>query len=198
MKNLLLLTLLLLIPFIGNGQYNTGVKGFYHKYKKSDNAKGFVLPGFMVWLGAGIAKSAVDEPEAKIALRFMKKFKTMRFLIMEEGHQVDEEDFLQLIYSARRQNYEPMISFKGNGEHVQIFAKGKKDKLKKLLILVKSEDEFVMMDMKTKIKVKDLNRLVNDLMELEKVKERIKPMREEDKKILKEKLEKEKKAKARA
>jgi len=197
MKNLLIITLLLLIPFIGSAQYMTGVKGFYHKYKKSDNAKGFVLPGFMIWLGGGIAKSAVDEPEAKIALRFMKKFKTMRFLVMDDGHSVSEEDFLQLVYSAQRQNYEPMISFKSRGEDVQIFAKGKKDKLKKLLILVKSDNEFVMMDMKTKIRTKDLNRLVNDLMKLEKVQKKIKPMPEEEKKLLKEKLEKEKK-KARA
>ena len=197
MKNLFLITMLLLIPLLSSAQYMTGVKGFYHKYKKSDNAQGFVLPGFMVWLGAGIAKSAIDEPEAKIALRFMKKFKTMRFLIMEDGHQVTDEDYLQLVYSAQKQNYEPMISVREKGQDIQIFAKGKKDKLKRLLILVKSEDEFVMMDMKTKIRTKDLNRLINDLMKLEKVRNKIKPMPEEDKKLLKEKLEKEK-LKARA
>ena len=197
MKNITIITLLLLIPIIGSAQYMTGVKGFYHKYKKSDNAKGFVLPGFMIWLGAGIGKAAVDEPEAKIALRFAKKFKTMRFLVMEDGHSVTEEDFLQLVYAAQKQNYEPMISVRERGQDVQIFAKGKKDKLKKILILVKSDDEFVMMDMKTKIRTKDLNRLINDLMQLDKVKEKIKPMPEEEKKLLKEKLEKEK-LKARA
>lgn len=190
--------MLLLIPFMVQAQYMTGVKGFYHKYKKSENATSFVLPGFLVWIGAGIARSAVDEPEAKIALRFAKKFKTMRLLVMEDGHEVTEEDYLQLVYAAQKQNYEPMISFKEKGQNVQIFAKGKKDKLKRLLILVKSEDEFVLMDMKTKIRTKDLNRMVNDFMQLEKVRKKIIPMPEEEKKLLKEKLEKEKAAKARA
>ena len=197
MKNLITITLLLLFPLMSNAQYMTGVKGFYHKHKRTENAKGFVLPGFMIWLGAGIGKTAVEEPEAKIALRFAKKFKTMRFLIMEDGHSVSDEDFLQLVYSAQKQNYEPVISVREKGQDVQIFAKGKKDKLKKILILVKSEDEFVMMDMKTKIRTKDLNRLINDLMELEKVKTKIKPMNEEDKKLHQEKREKEK-LKARA
>jgi len=183
---------------MGNAQYNTGVKGFYHKYKKADNTTSFVLPGFLVWVGSSIAKGAVSEPEAKIALRFAKKFKTMRFLVMEDGHQVSEDDYQQLVFSAKKKSYEELISVKNKGQTFHIFSKGKKDKLKRLLILVKSENEFVMMDMKTKIKSQDLNRLINDLMELEKVKEKIKPMQEEDKKILKEKLEKEKAARARA
>ena len=56
----------------------------------------------------------------------------------------------------------------------------KKDKLKNLLILVSSEDTFVMMSMKTKIKIKDLNSLINDLMKLEKVREKLKKKEEEE------------------
>ena len=38
-----------------------------------------------------------------------------------------------------------------------------------------------MMSMKTKIRTKDLNRLINDLMELEKVREKLKKKEEEEK-----------------
>lgn len=179
MKNLLLLLFILMLPFCTQAQ-NRSIKNFYHKYKRSENTTNFVLPGFLVWFGTGIANEITDDEEAKLFLKFAKKFKTMRLLVMEEGNVVTAEDYKKLVQGARSSNYEELISIKDKGQDIRIMGRGKKDKLKNLLVLVSSEDGFVMMNMKTKIKVKDLNRLVNELMKLDKVKSKIKKAEEEE------------------
>ena len=174
MKYILLLVSLICLPMLMQGQ-NRAVKNFYHKYKKYDGSRGIMVPGFLIWLGSGVAKEVVkkENPEAKIFLRFVKKFKTMRVLVMEEENLVSKDDLQSLIVSAKKGKYEEIISVRENGTHISIMGRGKKDKLKNLLIVVSSEDEFVMLHAKTKIKVKDINRLIGELMELEKVQEKL-------------------------
>lgn len=177
MKNLLLIIFLCSFSISAQSQKRT-IKNFYHQHKKEEGMRNFVIPGFLVWLGTGVANEIVDEEEAKIFLKFAKKFKTMRFLAQEDGNSITQEEYNQLVAGAKKGNYEELISVKDKGKTFHIMGRGKKDKLKNLLILVSSEDTFVMMSMKTKIKVKDLNRLINDLMELERVREKIKKKEE--------------------
>ena len=173
MKNLLLLITLFCISLSASAQ-NRSIKNFYHKYKRYDNTRNFVLPGFLIWFGTGIANEMTTDEEAKIFLKFAKKFKTMRLLVMEDENQVTAEDFNKLINGAKKANYEELIRVSDKGTKVHIFGRGKSDKLKNLLILVSEEDTFVMMSMKTKIRVKDLNRLIKDLIKLDKVQEKLK------------------------
>lgn len=179
MKNLLLLIFLFTIPFAAQSQ-NRGIKNFYHKYKKTEGTHNFVLPGFLIWLSTGVANEIVDDPEAKVALKFARKFKTMRLLTMEDGNNVTKEDYKNLVASAKKGNYEELISVKEKGTKIHIMGRGKKGKFKNLLVLVSEEDSFTMMNMKTNIKVKDINRLINDLMKLEKVRKKLKKEKQEE------------------
>ncbi len=180
MKNILLLTFLISLPLCSQAQ-NRVIKNFYHKYKKYENTRNVVIPGFLIWFSTGVANEFIDkdEPEAKIALKFAKKFKTMRILVMEDDNHVTTEDYNKLVAGAKKSNYEELISVREKGKTFHIMGRGKNDKLKNLLILVSEEDSFVMMNMKTKIRTKDLNRLINDLMELEKVRKKINVKEEE-------------------
>jgi len=178
MKNLLLCIFLFSFSISAHAQ-NRSIKNFYHKYKKEEGTRNFVLPGFMIWLGTGIANEITNNEEAKIFLKFAKRFKTMRLLVQEDDNTISREDYNQLVAGAKKSNYEELISVKEKGKTFHIMGRGKKDKLKNLLILVSADDTFVMMSMKTKIKTKDLNRLINDLMELEKVRAKLKKEEEE-------------------
>ena len=175
MKNILLLVSLMCLPLLMQGQ-KRAVKNFYHKYKKYEGSRGIMVPGFLIWLGSGVAKQVVkndDNPEAEIFMKYVKKFKTMRVLVMEEENLVAKEDLKHLIVAAKKGKYEEIISVREGGTHISIMARGKKSKLKNLLILVSSEDEFVMLHAKTKIKVKHINQLLGELMELERVQEKL-------------------------
>ena len=139
-----------------------------------------MIPGFLIWFSTGIANEIVDGEEAKTFLKFAKKFKTIRLLVQNDHNSISKVDYNQLIFDAKKGNYEELISVKEKGKTFHIMGREKKDKLKNLLILVSSEDTFVMMSMKTKIKIKDLNSLINDLMKLEKVREKLKKKEEEE------------------
>lgn len=180
MKNLLLFIFLFSFSISAQSQ-NRSIKNFYHTHKKEDGMRNFVIPGFMIWFGTGIANEMVDDEEAKVFLKFGKKFKTMRFLVQENENTITKEEYNELVAGAKKGNYEELISVKEKGKTFHIMGRGKKDKLKNLLILVSAEDTFVMMSMKTKIRTKDLNRLINDLMELEKVRKKLKIKEEEEK-----------------
>ena len=196
MKNVLLLIGLFCLPFLCQGQ-NRAIKNFYHKYKKQEGARNVMLPGFLIWMGSGIAKGIVkdENPEAKVFLRFAKKFKTMRVLVMEEDNMVSKEDLNKLIVGAKKGKYEEIISVREGGKNISIMARGKKEKLKNLLIIVSGESEFVMLNAKTNIRVKDINRLINDLMEIEKYREKILREKEVQEEVIPAPVEKKKKDK---
>jgi hypothetical protein len=179
MKNLLLLIFLFSFSISAHAQ-NRSIKNFYHKYKKEEGTHNFMIPGFLIWFGTGIANEMVDDEEAKVFLKFAKKFKTMRFLVQEDNNTISREDYNQLVAGAKKSNYEELISVKEKGKTFHIMGRGKKDKLKNLLIIVSAEDTFMMMSVRTKIKTKDLNQLINDLMKLEKVRKKLKKKEEDE------------------
>lgn len=179
MRNLLPLIFLFSFSISAISQ-NSCIKKFYHEHKKEEGIRNFMIPGFLIWFSTGIANEIVDGEEAKTFLKFAKKFKTIRLLVQNNHNSISKVDYNQLIFDAKKGNYEELISVKEKGKTFHIMGRGKKDKLKNLLILVSSEDTFLMMSMKTKIKIKDLNSLINDLMKLEKVIEKLKKKEEEE------------------
>ncbi|MDC3219452.1 DUF4252 domain-containing protein [bacterium] len=179
MRNLLPLIFLFSFSISAISQ-NSCIKKFYHEHKKEEGIRNFMIPGFLIWFSTGIANEIVDGEEAKTFLKFAKKFKTIRLLVQNNHNSISKVDYNQLIFDAKKGNYEELISVKEKGKTFHIMGREKKDKLKNLLILVSSEDTFVMMSMKTKIKIKDLNSLINDLMKLEKVREKLKKKEEEE------------------
>ena len=181
MRNLLPLIFLFSFSIPAISQ-NSCIKKFYHEHKKEEGIRNFMIPGFLIWFSTGIANEIVDGEEAKTFLKFAKKFKTIRLLVQNNHNSISKVDYNQLIFDAKKGNYEELIYVKEKGKTFHIMGRGKKDKLKNLLILVSSEDTFVMMSMKTKIKIKDLNSLINDLMKLEKVREKLKK-KEEDERV---------------
>lgn len=181
MRNLLPLIFLFSFSIPAISQ-NSCIKKFYHEHKKEEGIRNFMIPGFLIWFSTGIANEIVDGEEAKTFLKFAKKFKTIRLLVQNNHNSISKVDYNQLIFDAKKGNYEELIYVKEKGKTFHIMGREKKDKLKNLLILVSSEDTFVMMSMKTKIKIKDLNSLINDLMKLEKVREKLKK-KEEDERV---------------
>ena len=141
---------------------------FYHTHKVNQGVKNFNLPGWLVWMGSGIAKPMVKNPEAKAALKLAKKTGTIRILVSEENSLVSNSEINTFVSNIKRSGYEDLIQVRQGQTVVNILARDKKDKLRNLLILVKEEDTFVFLDMKTRIKYKDLAELINGYMNKEK------------------------------
>ncbi|MEM1321052.1 MAG: DUF4252 domain-containing protein [Bacteroidota bacterium] len=161
MKQLILAFSLLLLSTAVLAQTRS-INRFYNTYKHQEEVRNFALPGWLIRLGATIAKKHVDEPEAKAALQMAKKVKKLKLLVMENGNPVQQQDLERLYTEARsREGFEDMVFVREGNTRVNMLIRTKKDDIiRNLLIMVSEEDQFVMVSLKTKLKIEDLNQLL--------------------------------------
>lgn len=156
------IAILLFLPFLLPAQ-TVSINEFYRKYKNVDEENVHVtLPGWLVKLGVGIAKSKVDDEEGKQALKMAKKVGKIRVLTFEESNPVSSKDVDRLLRNVRRENFEDLIMVKEENTKVNIMMREKKEMIKNLLILVSEEDTFTMVSMKTKLKYEEIEEFINE------------------------------------
>ena len=182
MKYFMTLCLMSLLPFAVFSQRS--VNKFYHKYKKADNTINFTLPGFALGLGASIARKHMDKEDKKalMALEFTKSIKSIRFLVMEETNLVSQKDYNNLIEGLKsKDKLSELITVREGSTRVNIMVRDKRKHISNLMIIVSEEDEFVMISLKTRLRYKDLNKFLREVMKDD---EKIKVVPEEPQKAV--------------
>ncbi len=166
MRPFILIFSILMLPLAMNSQ-SRSINRFYNTYKHHEDVRNVSIPGWLIRLGATIAKSHVDEPEAKAALKLAKKVKKLKLLVMENVNPVDKKDLDRLYAEATsREGFEDMVFVKEGNTRVNMLIRTKKDDIiRNLLILVSEENEFVMVSLKTKLKMEDLNELLRAIQD---------------------------------
>lgn len=143
---------------------------FYHTHKHKEGVSNFKMPGWLVWIGGGIAQGLVQDPEARAGLRLARKVKKLRFMATEDYNPITTAEVSDFVNNIRSAGYEDLLQVKEGGSTVHILSREKKEKLKNLVILVNDEEEFVFMDMKSRLKYEDLSELVNTILKAENMK----------------------------
>ena len=141
------------------------INTFYKKHKKSDHATKLSIPAWVIDLGIGIAASTLEDEDEKAAIKMAKKIQKIKLLVIEEENAIEKKEVQYLISKLSNQNFEPLMNIRDGGSNVTFMMREKKDKIKNLLILVSEKDEFIMLSLKTKIKVSDINKLIKVLKE---------------------------------
>ncbi len=165
MKNLLLLSWLIMLPFATFSQKS--LNKFYHKYKKADNTTAMTVPGFVLGMGAGIARKHMDkeEKDALLALELTKSIKSVRFLVMEETNLVSYKDYNDLIDGLKKKDkIDELITVREGNTRMNILVRSKRKHISNLMIIVSEEEEFVIISMKTKLRYIDLNKFLREIM----------------------------------
>lgn len=155
--------ILLAVSLSSCGSPKTAAR-FYHTHKHKEGVTNFKVPGWLIWMGGGIAQSAVKDPEAKAGLRLARKVKKLRFMATEDDNPITAAEVGDFITNIRSTGYEDLLSVREGRSTVHILSREKKEKLKNLLILVNDEEEFVFMDMKSRLKYEDLTDLANTIL----------------------------------
>lgn len=187
MKNYLFL--IALFAFIFSSCSSPSTSGaFYSKYRHTQGVQNMKVPGWLIWMGSGVARPFVKDKEVKAGLRIAKRVKKLRFLMAEDGNPIPYAAVQDFVGNLRQNAYDDLIFVKEEGTMVTIMAKDKNEKIKDLLILVHEEEEFVFFSAKTNIKYDDLSELIQTF--LQEVKEE-----EEDEQRIKESKKKKKKKK---
>lgn len=117
-----------------------------------------------MWVGTGLAHEMVDDEDTKLALRFAKKVKKLRVMIAEENTAISSYDVKSFVNEIKQKDYEDLIYVRDGETTVNTLVKDKNGKLKDLVFLVKDEEEFVFLSMKSNIKVEDVTELIKNYL----------------------------------
>lgn len=187
MKNILLFLMIALIPL--SGQAQKSVRKFYNNVSRKDGNVKMTLPGFLIHMGAGIARNHVDDdPDAKLALEMTKYIKKIKVVVSEDQNSISQKDYMRFVDIARKKDkFNDLIMVKEGTTNVNIMMRGNDRKIKNLLVLVNDGEEFVMLSMKTSLKYKDLNKFLSVILKKD---GKVKLMPKETKKTVKKAINK--------
>jgi len=164
MKKLILLLMMgfIFAPSQHFGQTLNSNKSYKkYKYNSDDLSLNMTLPGWLIDVGATIAVLSTDDPQEKEALRLMKKVKRMKVLVLEDGTRLDDK-YVSGLFSRMRQNkYEDLIHVRNDGERVNVLIREEKDVIKNLFFLVREDEEAVLVSMKTRLTMEQVNEVLN-------------------------------------
>ena len=137
-------------PMLVCGQNNQTVKDFFQKYKDDHRAEQFKVGGLML----DLAVSFSDDDDGK---KIMKKLKRLRLLSFEDNNPVSQAEFKSLLKGIQADRYSPLIKLKKKGETVDIFVQEKNNFISEVLLIVQSQDEFLLLNLEGKFRFEDLN-----------------------------------------
>ena len=171
MRHLVICCLLCTFAFSAYSQNRT-LNSFIRQHKKTENAVKISAPGWVIKLGAAVSKTAVkasqeegDEAEAELlysALKVAKGIKKVKLLVLEDAT-IPADDVDQLVRRVKnRHHFEELMSINTDGTKIRFMSRGKGDKIKNLLFLVSDgEDGFVMVSVKSKLRLSEIGDLIN-------------------------------------
>lgn len=172
MKNILLivLTFVIFCPNWAEAQ-SKSVDNFYRKYKHLEGTINGKLPGILFNAGSRIAKKHVETEKDKKAVELGKSIKKAKMMVIQNAHKVQQEDIKQLIKGMKSESYDEVISIRTGETRINIMMHADDTTINGLMILVGEPDELMMLSIKLKLKLEDINILLelmdDDMDELE-------------------------------
>lgn len=157
---LLILALAFASPILLNAQ-SPSINKFYRNHKKMDDVRNVKLPGWLIKFGSNIAKKHVDGDMEKEAIGMAKSIKKMRLLVAENPYAIQDNEVNDFIHDLEHKDkFLPLVSIRKGGQNIHIMMEEKRDLLRGLLIMVDSDDTFMMLSIKTKIHLEDIADLI--------------------------------------
>jgi hypothetical protein len=144
---------------------------FYQDFKRTKGVMNLSLPGWLVWVGGGLAYNSVNDPEAKAILKLAKKLKRVRFLYSEEATHIPQAAWAGLNYQLDQSGYDPLLEIREGDTRVTVTGKTKGETFRRLIVLVRDGDEMVFLQAKSNIKIQHITRLIQELRALDKKEE---------------------------
>ena len=131
---------------------------FDNPYYDYGNAK-FTSINVPVFLAKPFVKNALREDnESEEVVNLVKKIKKVKVMTIENGDQQMLNDFSNYLL---QNNYQDWATIKKDGQKINIQALQDGDVINKLMILVKSDEKMVYVDVKGKFSTEDISNVIN-------------------------------------
>jgi Domain of unknown function (DUF4252) len=125
----------------------------FWKYKDYDGSYSFYLPRPFVTVGSWFVKGKENR-------QMMRKVHGVRSLIFEGDSPVSKKDTERFMRKAKRHSVEDLIMVRSKEANVSIMAKERRGVLRRVVVFVKAEDTFVMVGMRGRFRIQEINKLL--------------------------------------
>lgn len=126
--------------------------GLYWKYKDYDGIS-LTVPSAAIDVGSWF----VDEKVDRVLLRKINK---VRVMVFEDVSPVTRKDLQKFDRKAKRKHLDDLVYVRDGKTHVRIMAKERRNVIRKVVVLVQSPDEFVLVSVKGHLRLDDINRVI--------------------------------------
>lgn len=150
MKQALFCLLLTLVGISLNAQD----RGLYWKYKDYDGSLSFTLPRWVIHAGSWFVDEKADR-------KLIRKVHKVRALVFEDQDSpVIKSDVDKFARKAARRRLDHMLSVREQQTRVEIWAKERRDKVRKIVILVREPETFVLVSLRTRMSIDEIGKLL--------------------------------------
>lgn len=140
------------------------VRAIYRAHKRADGDNfHFMLPRPVFWLGSLFLKSRDER-------KLLRSVRNARILVIDGGSSISPLDMAQMLHRAEKAGFEPLLTIKNGPTRVSINVKERKNKIRGLFITMVDEGDFVLLSLKTKLDMKNVERLLERLSKEKKLK----------------------------
>lgn len=151
------LFILLSIVFISSCS-RSPVHSFIDEYNQEDHTLSLTIPGWLVRKGSTAAFKDIADDEDQAGLKdIANKLGKVRVMVAQEGV-VPTKAVKNLITKARDHHYEEYVTVRDDGKIINVMAKQDQEIVKNLLVLVSSDEEFVIAHIDSNISMDDLQK----------------------------------------
>ena len=143
--------LILSIVVLTSCATQTSFNDFYQDNQKESD--------FSMGLNSSIVRTFLDDDDYEEVKPLLKKAKHVKILVFTENTQEMTTKFKKFI---NKSDFDNLITIKDDGDKVKIYALEQKNKIKEIVLDVKTDDELVLIGLKTNITEDDLSNLLKD------------------------------------
>ena len=164
MKKIILAFMLMgmLYPNLAKAQ-TKAINTFYKKNKKIEGANSASIPGVAIDIAASIVKFSAETEQDKQAVKLLRKVNKLKFLNVENNSADLLEDLKQLKSALKKDSFDEMLSVRSEGTRLEFMVRPRNGKLKNIFLTIIEDGEVNMVSLKTRIKLKDIQKLINSL-----------------------------------
>lgn len=156
MKNILIILLFTALTPIAT-QAQSSVNKFFYEHSNHEGAISVDVGGLLIKM---VARIAAEEHEAT---KILADINRLQVLVLEDENPITNKEMRGFISKLQKDKFEELMTVREGDTNINFFIKEKKDMITSVLILVKEADNFIMLNLRGKIKFSDLQKLDFDV-----------------------------------
>lgn len=127
----------------------------YWKYKDFDGAIALSVPGWVIHAGSWFLDEKADR-------QLIRRVNKARVLVFEDNaNPVSVRDMERFHRRAKKRHLEEMLSVRSKGTRVQVWARERKNALRKVVVLVREAETFALVSLRGKLRFDEIGQLLN-------------------------------------